>query len=179
MSFGKLYGEDARYLADIFASFPKRVRNAYELMTLRLWSHLQSSGKPRFVSIGRRTLAEECGVTERIAQHYLEYMENAGWLVRTGSTKRSGGQFVKRTFWWHIDDGAEHVHVQPLNMYPPLDVQPPEHVPPSGCSTSETESQRAGRTPPLSRGVLPPDPIPEPTDEDKRMAASIFEDDAT
>lgn len=176
MSFGKLQGEDARYLADIFASFPKRVRDKYELMTLDLWSHLQDSGRPRYVSTGRKALAEECGVTERVAQHYLEYMEDNGWLVRTGFEKGGTGQYIRRTFRWHMGDGCGHV--RPPHAEPVPDVRPPEHEARNRCSTSETESQRAGGPPPLSRGAPPEEGVPEPTDEDRRKAASIFGDDA-
>lgn len=143
-SFGKLYGDDADHLAEMFAAFPSRVRERYTAMTLHLWSHLKSKdGADPYVATGRRTLARECDVTERTAQCYFEFMEREGFLETVGTKKGSGGQYTIRSFWWHVGRG-ERPHVQRVNVGAGSDVPRVERGTSVSRSISETESQNSG-----------------------------------
>lgn len=156
-SFGKLYGEDADHLAEMFASFPSKVRNRYTALTLRLWSHLRSrdGGEP-YVTTGRKTLAKECGVSERVAQCYFEFMEREGYLEAIGTRRDSSGQYTARVFWWHVGRG-ERGHVQRVNVKPVSDVHGGERETSIPRSPSDTECQngRSALAPEGAR-VAPP-----------------------
>lgn len=143
-SFGKLYGDDADHLAEMFAAFPPRVRERYTAMTLHLWSHLVSTSGDPHVSVGRKTLAKECGVSERTARCYLEFMEREGFLVVSGTKKGSGGQYTIRSFWWH-EGGRSHVH--PLDVGIGTDVHRGGRADGNRRPPSETESQNSGESP--------------------------------
>lgn len=104
-----IYPYDARQLSVMIGQLStdrSRVNRAQ--MTLYLWSQMQHTGKPcPYIRTGVRTLAKECGVTEKTARSFLEKAEALGWIVRLGSEKNKGGQFTKRTFIWVAEEAAE------------------------------------------------------------------------
>lgn len=81
-------------------------------MALYCWSRMVRSGSPcPNFTVGIRTVAQECGVSEMAARGFLERAEGAGWLVRVGTVRRrwpgGGGEYVKRTFLWVAEEAAD------------------------------------------------------------------------
>lgn len=103
-----LSGADVGPLTSLISLFNSRTASGQSRirMTLYLWSRLwrQGDGVPTF-RVGRRTMAEECGVSAKAAQLYVEAMERDGWIVRVG--KQRTGKYVRRTFAWLVPDESE------------------------------------------------------------------------
>lgn len=96
----KLDETDAFNLAEIQNSFnDKRSRHKRLRMLNFVWSKINSKGHPcPYFSVGRRAIAERCGVSEDAARDFIEYLEHEGWVVRVGDDKP--GRTPRRTFWW-------------------------------------------------------------------------------
>lgn len=102
----KIDETDALNLAEIQNSFNDR-RSRYKRLRMLnfIWSKINSKGYPcPYFRVGRKTIAEKCGVSEDTARDFIEYLEREGWVVRVGDDKH--GRTPRRTFWW-LADAAE------------------------------------------------------------------------
>lgn len=99
----KLDETDALNLAEIQNSFDDRRSRLKRLRMLNyVWSKINSSGHPcPYFVVGRRAMAERCGVSEGTAKRFIEYLEENGWVVRVG--EGHAGRAPRRTFWWIAD----------------------------------------------------------------------------
>lgn len=106
-SWHKLDETDAKRLAEILSTFTNK-RSTYKkhLMLLHLYSKIDSRRKPcPCFSMGYRSIAKACDVSEKVARLFVEEMERNGWLVRVDADKAS--RYPKRTFWWMTDEDGD------------------------------------------------------------------------
>ena len=94
--WGKLTAADAHALADVIATFPRSKVGPWSRMLLTLFS----TSRDGEVSMGARTLANQCDVSYRAARYFVERMEADGVLVPVGRKKNGGGEFAVRRFEW-------------------------------------------------------------------------------
>ena len=95
----KLDETDALSLAEIQNSFNDR-RSRYKRLRMLnfIWSTINGKGKPcPYFSVGYRTIARACDVSEGSARRFVESLEDNDWVVRVG---RKRGSTTRRTFWW-------------------------------------------------------------------------------
>lgn len=121
--WAKLDARSALQLADMISHFSETTKDARTRMLLFCFSRLSNSKLPAF-SLGYRTIAKECNVSDRQAYQFLAYCEKYGYIEKIGTPKQGGYQ--KRAFTWMLDyledreqEGAtktkrkrEHIRVQ-------------------------------------------------------------------
>ena len=106
-SWHKLDETDAKRLAEILSTFTNK-RSTYKkhLMLLYLYSKIDSRRNPcPCFSMGYRSIAKACDVSDKVARLFVEEMERNGWLVRVDADKAS--RYPKRTFWWMADEDSD------------------------------------------------------------------------
>lgn len=101
----KLDETDALNLAEIQNSFNDR-RSRYKRLRMLnfIWSTINGKGRPcPYFSVGYRTIARACDVSEGTVRRFIESLEGDGWVVRVGGGRP--GKPPRRTFWW-LAEGA-------------------------------------------------------------------------
>lgn len=96
----KLDETDALNLAEIQNTFNDRRSRHKRLRMLNfVWSTINGKGRPcPYFSVGYRTIASVCDVSEGTARRFIESLEDLGWVVRVGGGR--SGKAPRRTFWW-------------------------------------------------------------------------------
>ena len=98
--WAKLDARSALQLADMISHFSETTKDARTRMLLFCFSRLSNSKLPAF-SLGYRTIAKECNVSDRQAYQFLAYCEKYGYIEKIGTPKQGGYQ--KRAFTWMLD----------------------------------------------------------------------------
>lgn len=98
--WAKLDARSALQLADMISHFSETTKDARTRMLLFCFSRLSNSKLPAF-SLGYRTIAKECNVSDGQAYRFLEYCEKYGYIEKIGTPKQ--GEYQKRAFTWMLD----------------------------------------------------------------------------
>lgn len=125
--FGKLYEEDAHNLANAMAMLPRKSMARYADLLLTCYSMLRRDDDPPHFRAGYRDLAARCGCDKMTAKRFLDLMEADGIIVKVGTAtvrrKDGGGEYTKRAFWWHLDEGGVS-----RNAYTPVRIPGETHT---------------------------------------------------
>lgn len=143
--FGKLYGDDARHLAEIIARFPRRSADARTRMLLFCFANLyERDGDVPYFNVGIRQMAEFAGCARRTADRFIADMEDDGAIVNLGTMRTRAGEFTKRTFSWLEDGRVADISRPPRGTKPRSSRPRVADKTRTKAATSEAELQNSG-----------------------------------